>query len=300
MDDLRRMAIFATVVQHGSMSGAARALGMSPSAVSQQVRQLEADGGVTLLHRSTRQLALTEAGERFHEHCAALLRTAAQARAELQHTREAPVGLLRLSAPVGFARHIAPALGPLLAQHPALRLHLLVDDTPIDLIQARIDLAIRFGPLPDSSWVARRLGALRWWICASPAWIAAHGPVAHPDALLGHAWLGFVRERPWLRLDMTGPDGAVRELRIEPRLSSNNQLSIQQMCAAGLGPALLGSADAHDDVAAGHLVRLLPEWTLPALDISAVTPQRDTQPAKVRLAIQALQAYLQNLAGVES
>src|SRR5690606_12792135 len=87
MDDLKRMAIFATVVQHGSMSGAARALGMSPSAVSQQVRRLEAEGGVTLLHRSTRQLALTEAGERFHGHCAALLQAARQARAELLHTR---------------------------------------------------------------------------------------------------------------------------------------------------------------------------------------------------------------------
>lgn len=300
MDDLKRMAIFATVVQHGSMSGAARALGMSPSAVSQQVRRLEAEGGVTLLHRSTRQLALTEAGERFHGHCAALLQAARQARAELLHTREAPVGLLRLSAPVGFARHVAPALGPMLAQHPALRLHLLIDDTPIDLIQARIDLAIRFGPLPDSAWVARRLGALRWWVCAHPDWAAAHGPVNHPDALLGHAWLGFVRERPGLRLDLRAPDGAMRELRIEPRLSSNNQFSIQQMCAAGLGPALLGSIDAHDDVAAGRLARLLPDWTLPALDISALTPQRDAQPAKVRLAIEALQAYLRTLPGVET
>lgn len=299
MDDLRRMAIFATVVQHGSMSGAARALGMSPSAVSQQVRRLETEGGVTLLHRSTRQLALTEAGERFHAHCAAMLHSVRQARAELQQTREAPVGLLRMTAPVGFARHIAVALGPALAQHPDLSLHLQVDDWPIDLIQARIDLAIRFGPLPDSTWVARRLGALRWWICAQPAWTRIHGPFQHPDALLGHEWLGFVRDRVAMRLPVRSPQGMTRELEIEPRLSSNNQALVQQMCIDGLGPAMLASIDVYEDVAAGRLVRLLPEWTLPAMDISAVTPQRETQPAKVRLAIAALQDYLRALPGIE-
>ena len=173
MDDLRRMAVFASVVQHHSMSGAARALGMTPSAVSQQVRHLEREGGVTLLHRSTRKLTLTEAGERFHNRCAAMVLAAEQARAEMAASREAPSGVLRLSAPVGFARHIAPALGTLLADHPALRLRLMVDDSPIDLIESRVDLAIRFGRLADSTWAARRLGALQWWLCAAPACSAA-------------------------------------------------------------------------------------------------------------------------------
>ena len=150
MDDLKRMAVFAAVVQHGSMSGAARALGMSTSAVSQQVRKLESDGGVTLLHRSTRKLALTDAGQRYHAGCAAMCAAAEQARAELAASRDAPSGELRLSATVGFARHVAPALGALLAEHPALRLRLLVDDAPIDLINTRIDLAVRFGRLQDT------------------------------------------------------------------------------------------------------------------------------------------------------
>lgn len=164
MEDLKRMAVFAAVVQHGSMSGAARALGMSTSAVSQQVRKLESDGGVTLLHRSTRKLALTEAGQRYHARCAAMCAAADQARAELAASRDAPSGELRLSATVGFARHIAPALGELLAAHPALRLRLLVDDSPIDLINARIDLAVRYGRLQDSTWAARRLGGMQWYL----------------------------------------------------------------------------------------------------------------------------------------
>ena len=298
MDDLKRMAVFATVIRHGSMSGAARALGLSTSAVSQQVRQLERDGGVTLLHRSTRKLALTEAGARFHEWCAALCAAAEQARAELAASRDAPSGELRLSTTVGFARHVAPALGALLAEHPALRLRLLVDDAPIDLINARIDLAIRFGRLADSTWAARRLCAMQWWLCASPDWVQRHGLPAHPDQLLSHHWLGLARDGGGPIVDMRSPQGEVRRLRVEPRIASNNQLSIEQMCVAGLGVALMVSMDVYDDVRAGRFVRLLPDWSFGGLDIWAVTPQRDTQPAKVREAIAALADYLRALPGV--
>ena len=298
MDDLKRMAIFVAVVQHGSMSGAARALGLSTSAVSQQVRKLESDGGVTLLHRSTRQLALTEAGQRYHARCAAMWAAAEQARAELAASRDEPSGELRLSATVGFARHVAPALGTLLTDHPALRLRLLVDDAPIDLINARIDLAVRYGRLQDSNWAARRLGGMQWQLCAAPGWVAAHGRPQHPDALLTHSWLGFAREGGGLRIDLHTPAGEPRALRVEPRIASNNQLSIQQMCEAGLGLALVGSMDAHDALQAGRLGRLLRDGSFGTLDIWAVTPQRDAQPAKVRQAIAALHAYLQRVPGV--
>jgi DNA-binding transcriptional LysR family regulator len=169
-----------------------------------------------------------------------------------------PVACCGLSAPVGFARHVAPALGTLLGAHPVLRLRLLVDDAPIDLIESRIDLAIRFGSLADSTWAARRLCALQWWLCASPAWLAAHGKPEHPDALLAHQWLGFTRETGGLLAELQGPDGAQGTLRLEPRIASNNQVSIQQMCRSGLGLAMVGRIDAHEEVASGQLVRLLP------------------------------------------
>lgn len=303
MDDYKRMAVFAAVVQHGSMSAAARALAMSPSAVSQQVRQLERDGGVTLLHRSTRQIALTDTGERYYQQCAAMAQAAAQARAELAAARDEPGGELRLSATVGFARHIAPALGDWLARHPALRLHLEVDDAPIDLIQGRIDLALRFGRLADSGWAARKLGAMQNWLCASPAWMEQQGPAAlrHPAPLAGARWLGLARagQGQWLRAEARHTDtGETWNLQVQPHAASNNQLSIQQMCEAGLGLALLGSMDVADALAAGRLLRLLPDWDFGELDIWAVTPQRQAQPAKVRQAVQALQAYLARLPGV--
>ncbi|WP_343589647.1 LysR family transcriptional regulator [Paracidovorax wautersii] len=302
MDDLKRMAIFATVVRHGSMSGAARALGMSPSAISQQVRLLEQAGGVTLLHRSTRKLTLTEAGARYHAQCAAMCAAADQARAELAASRDVPSGELRLAAPVGFARHISPALGPLLAAHPALRLHLLVDDALIDLIESRVDLAVRFGGLADSSWAARSLGTLHWWLCAAPQWLARHGTPQTPGQLLAQPWLGFAREGGLsIEMKSTAPGAESHTLRVQPRIASNNQLSIQQMCEAGLGLALVGSIDVQDALDSGRLVRLMPQWHFGPSDglrIWAVTPQRDTQPAKVRQAIAALQGYLRQQPGV--
>lgn len=302
MDDLKRMAVFAAVVRHRSMSGAARELRMSTSAVSQQVRQLERSGGVTLLHRSTRKLSLTEAGERVHRECLAMVEAAQRAQRELAQSRDAPTGELRLSATVGFARHVAPALDGLLAGHPALSLKLLVDDAHIDLISARIDLAVRYGRLPDSNWVARRLCCFDIWLCASPGYLQRHGAPQRPEDLLAHQWLAFARERAdGLLIALQAPDGtALPGLRVEPRITSNNQLSLQQMCAAGLGLAVLGSIDVDEEVRAGRLVRVLPQWRLAPMDVWAVTPQRDAQPAKVRYAIDALQAYLRALPGVSS
>lgn len=193
MDDYKRMAVFCEC-------GAARLDEWCWACTGHEcIRRepagapAERDGGVTLLHRSTRKLGLTEAGERFHNRCAAMVLAAEQARAEMNASRDAPSGVLRLSAPVGFARHVAPALGALLANNPALRLRVMVDDAPIDLIESRIDLAIRFGHLADLD-LGRTAPAVR---CSggcvhSPAWLA--GTPEHPDALLAHQWLGFTRE----------------------------------------------------------------------------------------------------------
>jgi len=296
MDDLRRMAIFAAVVEQRSMSAAARALHMSTSAVSQQVRALESSGGVTLLHRTTRKLALTDAGERFYAECAGMVAAARRAQAELALSRDAPSGELRLSATVGFARHIAPALGGLLAAHPALTLKLLVDDARIDLIESRIDLGVRFGVLADSSWVAKRLCSFELMLCAAPAYLQRHGTPQRPEDLLAHQWLALAREGNAMTLEL-GNGTQTHALRLEARITSNNQLSLQQMCAAGLGLARLARVDVDDDLRAGRLVPVLPAWSQEPLPVWAVTPQRDAQPAKVRHAVEALHAYLLTLPG---
>lgn len=297
MDDLRRMAVFAAVVQHGSMSAAARVLRMSTSAVSQQLRLLEQGSGVTLLHRSTRKLSLTDTGARFAEHCQAMVNAASQAKAQLALAHDAPSGELRMSAPVGFARHIAPALAPLLADHPALTLRLLVDDTMINLVDARIDLALRAGRLPDSTWVARRLCDFDWVLCASPGYLRRHGEPKTPSELAQHQWLVGSREGSALQIELTGADGAKETLRVEARIASNNQLSLEQMCAAGLGVGMLTHPDVHALLSAGELQRVLPAWSVAPIPVWAVTPQRDNQPAKVRHAIAALRAHFEATPG---
>lgn len=309
MEDLKRMAIFATVVQQGSMSAAARLLDMSPSAVSQHIRQLEREAGITLLHRSTRQLGLTDAGQRFYAECAVLSEAAQRARAELAAERDQPSGELRLAAPVGFARHAAPALGAWLGQHPQLRLRLLVDDAHIDLIQARVDLALRFGNLPDSPWVARPLGEAPTVLCASPSWLEhwnlqAHRPPnalpQHPSELANATWLDQSRTEAAMRQYswQHHTSGERYALQFLPRMVSNHRGAVQELCEAGLGMALLGHMDAVPSLHAGRLVRLLPAWDMGQLPLWAITPQRHALPAKVRQAVEVLQAYYGQLEGV--
>jgi DNA-binding transcriptional LysR family regulator len=303
MDDLKRMAVFASVVEQGSMSAAARLLDMTPSAVSQHIRQLEREAGLALLHRTTRQMSLTAAGQRFYVQCAALTQAAARARAELAAERQVPSGELRLAAPAGFAAHAAPALGAWLTRHPALRLRLLMDDAPIDLVQARVDLALRFGQLPDSSWVARHLGRSPTVLCAAPQWLQTQPAVpAHPSELAHWPWLDMSREtEAQQELHWRHPaSGETVRLDIWPQMLSNHRASVQQFCEAGLGLALLSAHDVADSLRQGRLLRLLPDWDMGALDIWALTPWRDTLPAKVREALAVLRSYFEGLDGVST
>lgn len=286
LDQLKRMAVLAAVVRHGSFAAAARQLRTSTSAVSQQVRALEKDMGVTLLHRSTRKLSLTPAGERFHAGCAAMVAAAEQAQAQLAQLRDAPEGELRIAMTVGFGRRLGPALEALLAAHPGLKLHLQVEDGFTDLVTHRIDLAIRFGRLPDSQWVAQRIGTVHTSLYAAPGYLAQRGVPATLEAL---------RAADWLMLQ-DGTDTPRRlpgsEVSVQPRYTSNNQLTLQQLCEAGLGVAPLGDEDVAEAVAAGRLLRLDTELALPDLPVWALAPQRDAQPAKVRHAIAALKTHL--------
>ena len=303
---------------------------MSPSAVSQTIRALEAHGGVALLHRSTRKLALTEAGERYYPHCQRMLEAARAAAQSLQQARDAPTGELRVSAPVGFALHVAPALAPLLAAAPQLRLRLLVDDAMIDLIDARIDVAIRIGRLADSTWVARRLCDFDTILCASPDYLARAGTPATPQQLPAHQWLAFGRESAanglpeglsgsavaapassarglgkagmatsqpvTMAIDARLGDAERQRVHVQARIASNNQISLQQMCEHGLGIAHLGYADVAPALARGALVRLLPQWRFVAMPVWVVTPHRDeAEAAKVREAVEHLKRYFATL-----
>ena len=225
MDRLRRMAVFARVVEARSISAAARELGMSPSAVSQQLRALERELAVVLLHRSTRRLTLSEAGQVFYEGCAAMTLAARQAEIRLAELRDELVGELRVAAPAGLAaRHLA-ALATLLKAHPRLRLRLFADDERIDLIESRIDLAIRVAHpqrMLDSSLVARPLADLQEVLIAAPGYLAQRGTPADAEALARHEWLLLTPLGEPQFLDLTGPQEQVVRIRLDGRVAGNS------------------------------------------------------------------------------
>lgn len=293
MDNLKGMAVFATVVARGSMAAAAESLGMTPSAVSQQIRKLEAHAQVTLLHRTTRKLTLTEAGEAFYRSCAQMLAIAEEAEQRLGEWREAPVGELRLAAPVGFSGQlITEALRPLLENHRQLRLQLFFHDEQIDLIEQRIDLAIRVGSLSDSSLVARHLAEWSNVICAAPSYLRRLPPIDHPQQLQGVDWLALNTVAHQSYLNFSGPDGGLCKLRLEPRVAANSMIALRQFTLDGLGVSAQPEPEVREALEEGRLQRLLPDWTLPPFGIYAVTPRRDAQPAKVKVAIEALRRHL--------
>jgi len=305
MDTFKPFAVFAETVSAGSMSAAARRLGMTPSAVSQTIRALEQHAGVTLLHRSTRKLTLTEAGERCYPHCLRLLQAADAAADALAMARDAPSGELRIAAPVGFAVHIAAALAPLLAESPQLRLCLLVDDALIDLIEARIDIAIRVGRLADSTAIARPLCDFEWIVCAAPGYLERHGAPSTLADLAGHHWLANDRHTfdgmpdidtlPAMDVHATDAQGAAQQVQVGIRIASNNQLSLQQMCEQGLGLARLGHADVLPLLARGQLVHVLPQWHFGSMPVNAITQRREGEPVKVAVALEAFKRYFSTL-----
>ncbi|MFN9587787.1 MAG: LysR family transcriptional regulator [Pseudomonadaceae bacterium] len=292
MEQLKRMALFATVVQKGSMVAAAEAMGMTASAVRQQIRRLEEATGVTLLHRTTRKLTLSEAGAQFYESCRQIVELAEQAEQRLAEQRDAPVGELRVAAPVGFSGPLlSEALAPLLSAHPGLSLSLFFHDEQIDLIESRIDLAIRVGRQEDSSLVARYVTDWRMILCAAPAYLARVGLPIEPSQLLKLDWIGLHLERSQ-HLTLLGPGGVQQRLRLETRISCNNILAARQFTLAGMGVSLQPEPEVRELLARGELLPLLPDWQLEPIGLHIVTPRRDAQPAKVRYAIEALRRHL--------
>jgi len=287
------MSVFVTVVESGSMRRAARTLGLTPSAISQQIRQLETETGVTLLRRTTRRFELTDAGQAFYEGCARMVAAAREAHERLSAVHDAVTGELAISAPVGFAAvHLSPALQPLLAAHPQLTLRLVVTDDQLDLARERIDLAIAIGTSPPaSSLVRKHLATWENLLVASSGYLQTHRTPGRPDDLANHQ---FVSLPPWHHGGdlLSGPRGQRFRLAPKPRVVSNNQLTIKQLTLAGCGLSFNVLPEIADELADGRLVRVLPQWKAPQLSVDALMVPRAAQPAKVRAALDALAKYL--------
>jgi DNA-binding transcriptional LysR family regulator len=224
-----------------------------------------------------------------------VLALAQQAEQRLAELRDAPVGELRIAAPVGLpGKLLSAALAPLLSAHPGLSLRLFFHDEKIDLVEQRIDLAIRVGRQEDSSLVARHVVDWPMLLCVAPAYLARCGWIATPQQLLGLDWIGLNTDRAQ-HLLLRDPSGSEERLRLESRIACNNILAVRQFTLAGMGVSLQPEPEIRELLARGELLNLLPDWRPESIGLHIVTPRRDAQPAKVRYAIEALRQHLQAL-----
>lgn len=252
------IATFVKVVEAGSFSTAARRLGMAKTTVSAKVAGLEKRLGVRLIHRTTRKLRMTEAGEKYFHHCAIATREVELGEAALQSAREKPSGVLRVTAPVDFGRAVLPRIvRAYTSKYPDVSVDLIVTNRIVDVVEEGIDLAIRWaGSLKDSSLIARRFVETRSNLWASPTYLKRLGRPTHPRDLANAAFLAH----PVLKTVILTNGKSDFELQLEGRVGSDDLEVITALILMGEGIAWLPDFLVGDAVEAGKLVRVLPSW----------------------------------------
>ncbi len=238
MDNLALMRVFAKVVETGGLSAVGRALDFAPPTITRRINELEDLLGVRLLHRSTRKLSLTEAGEIYYERSRSIVQAVEEANLAVTEKRAAPSGTLRVTAPSSIARrHVTPAIAEFQTQYPNVRIVMRVADRRVDIVDEGLDIAIRTGRLEDSSLIARKLGVARRLVCASSAYLKRAGRPKHPEELCNHACLTF-RTHPGSNLWRFRDGGEIIEVRASgPFIADNGETLVAGACA-GLGLVL--------------------------------------------------------------
>lgn len=295
--NLNRLAAFAAVVDAGSFTAAAEKLGLTKAMVSQHVSRLEKELGVTLLTRTTRMVAPTEAGAAFYADCAPVLQGVEAAIARVGGSAEVPSGTLRLTVPDDYgAAVVVPALAGFLHRYPQVRVELVATDQVVDLVAGRFDLAIRTGWLRDSSLRATQLGAFEQVVTASPGYLKGAGTPKRPQDLAKHRWIALTLLRSSLTWNFNGRDGKTQTVRMTQAISTNSGGSVRAFMREGLGVSVLPDYMVDADIAAGLLVRLLPGWTLPRGGVHAVYPNARYTSAKVRAFVDYLRDHVKGAA----
>lgn len=268
---LQDMALFARVAECGSFTRAAEMVGLPKSSVSQRISQLEQSLGIRLLNRTTRQLNLTFAGERYLVHCQEMLQAAERADLALQRLKDNPSGRLRISTPAGLgATLLAQLATDFQRQYPDVLLEVLVSDTMVDLVEEGFDVALRTGKPQDSSLIGRRLGYAPRYLLASPAYLAQHPPLEHPRQLDTHR---CIAHRAWQALILRREDEFYRWQ--VPALHVTDNLLYARECAlSGGGITLLPAFLSREVVASRQLIEVLPQWQAEGNELYLVYPSR--------------------------
>lgn len=281
--DLNDIVVFTKVVETKSFTGAADALGLPKSTVSRKLAQLEERLGVRLVQRTTRKLALTEIGEAYYERCSRIVADIHAAEQVVTDMQSTPRGRLRVTASVDFAtRFLGEIVAEFLAQHPEINVELEGTDRVVDLIEEGFDLAVRFGQMPESTLIARKLCSLYLILCASPAYLERRGTPKLIEELDEHDHVLFTpvsRNQTW-----TLANGEQSyEFGRPARLASNNYGAVVDVARAGGGIALISEFMVTEEIKSGALVRVLSDWQTRPTDVHAVYPARQNVPPRLTL-----------------
>ncbi|NUY02518.1 LysR family transcriptional regulator [Paraburkholderia youngii] len=289
MDRLRAFEVFVTVVTRGSFARAADALETSPANVTRYVNDLEAHLGARLLNRTSRRLSLTEAGETLYSRCKAILEDVAETEGLVSTTSIEPRGRLRINAPVSFGiQHLAPLWPRFMQQYPDVELDITLIDRVVDIVEEGFDLAIRISRAGTVDHAARKLATSTNILCASPDYLKRSGYPETPLDLLGHRCIGYTYAATADVWQLIDKDGKTHAVEVNCQMHTNNGDTARAAALAGHGVIWQPTFLIGEDLRAGRLLRVLPEYRLPDIDLLALYPSRRHVSAKVRAAIDFL------------
>lgn len=291
LNRMKRIAIFCQVIDSGSMTAAAKALGITPPAISQYITQLEQELEVTLIFRSTRKISLSEAGEQYYKHGKRMLQSAKQADEAIEEIKHSLTGELKISAPVGLAaKPLASALNSLLSNNPNLKLIIEASDKKIDLVSEKVDIALRAGIASDTNFIYHNLGHIKKLVCVSPHYLKQHSSPQNPDELLQYQWLGLTNSAGFSNFTLHHTHQESWAIKPPLKIQANDLNVLISHTVEGLGLAVLPELEVRHLLKSGELVQVLPEWRLDSMPVYALTIDKVTS-LKVRTALNAFKTY---------
>lgn len=296
MERLKGMSIFAKVVELGSFTAAARQLQLSVSSISQIVARLEDELQVKLLNRSTRSLGLTEAGKIYYQGCRRMLAEASQVHEQLYAFNNTPIGILRIGCSTTMAQNVLSAMtSEMLHEYPGLSVNLMTGIPTPDLIANGLDVVIRVGELQDSNLFSRRLGAMPMVVCAAKSYLAQHGTPEKPAEIDNFSWLEY-SVRPDNTFELVAPEGLVTRLTPQGRFVTNDSQTLIRWLKAGCGIAYVPLMWVIDEINAGEIDILFPQYHSEPRPVYAVYTEKDKLPLKVQVCINYLTEYFRQVA----
>jgi len=288
-EQLKSMVVFAQIVEQGSLTAAAKQLGLSRGVVSYHLKKLEKQLHVTLLNRSTRTMMLTEAGSQFYQRCRLIAEHAEAANLHIENIKSEPEGLIKLSCPVNVGLElIVPALNEFKVIYPKIDIDLALTDEVVDIIKQGVDLAIRGVALDDSSLQATKLATLKTCLCGSIAYFNRAGKPTTPDELAHHQWVIYQRSSRTISINKEHKNYSVN---LKGSISTNNAAARTAFVEAGHGIAKIPLYDAWPKVQSGKLAIILDDYQTPDIELYGVFPPGAAGSKKLRVLIDFLKAY---------